>query len=349
MSSNNDNPPIDKIPRTTNSIRYKPLHNIINNTYQLSTVQKERVLLAFKEAVIKGFTWDAVPAFIEAKTKLKVTQNFIETLKRLEYLDNKQWYYNLAKDNFAYIGLYRRCVDELELVRQECWHLVLHPQTERPVKVQALREIHNVIKTQVLLVRDLPFIMNLSKYYDPKLLDPDNNSLRKLGNNQPQLPNTEGKYIYPNKVQNPMDSFLHKAVYGAVNKDQSANLAARTLDDLEGKPHLKDVDENIIKEMQNQFNAKLSDEAKAAIEAEAENNQVKADRALTNLVGEIEGTLRNEFKTSGGKLDVDNVKRLIDKSQSSLSYLDSLIGEDEAASVKRLREITDKGNKDGQG
>ena len=44
-------------------------------------------------------------------------------------------------------------------------------------KVQVIKELHNLTKTSVLLLRDLPFVTNLSKYYNTSLLnsahDPD--------------------------------------------------------------------------------------------------------------------------------------------------------------------------------
>lgn len=38
-------------------------------------------------------------------------------------------------------------------------------------KTAAIKEIHNIEKTNVLLLRDLPFITRLSKYYDLTLFD----------------------------------------------------------------------------------------------------------------------------------------------------------------------------------
>lgn len=323
-----------------NSMRYTPIHKIIDNTYQLSNIQKERVLLAFKEGVIKGFTIEAMPALIEAKTGIKVSIKFIYTLRRLEYLDNKEWYYNLARDNFAYIGVYRRVIDELELARQECWHLILHPNTDAPTKVQCLREIHNIVKTQVLLIRDLPFIMNLSKYYDPKILDPDNKALNKLSNSTPSLPGYKDKdYVKP-QPQNPQDSFLHKAVYGAVDKDTNTNLAAQTLDDIGKQGHLKDVDANVMKTMHEQLTSS-GVKNREQIQQEYEASQQKGNDALLRVVEDIESALKGEFKTTG-KIDPSNVRKLIQKSEASLSYLDSLIGPQEKESVKRLKELIDK-------
>jgi len=38
-------------------------------------------------------------------------------------------------------------------------------------KTVTIKEIHNIEKTKILLLRDLPFITRLSKYYDLTLFD----------------------------------------------------------------------------------------------------------------------------------------------------------------------------------
>jgi len=63
------------------------------------------------------------------------------------------------------------------------WSLVLSPEESGTVKVAAYKELHNMSKTSVLLLKDLPFVMNLSKYYDPDILDPKRESLSRLGKN----------------------------------------------------------------------------------------------------------------------------------------------------------------------
>jgi len=64
----------------------------------------------------------------------------------------------------------------------------MNNKSEPSAKTAAIKEIHNIAKTKVLLLRDLPFIMNLSKYYDPNILDPNRESLSRLGKN-PRSPN----------------------------------------------------------------------------------------------------------------------------------------------------------------
>ena len=40
-----------------------------------------------------------------------------------------------------------------------------------PEKIAAVKELHNLVKTKCLLLRDLPFITRISKYYDLTLFD----------------------------------------------------------------------------------------------------------------------------------------------------------------------------------
>ncbi len=47
----------------------------------------------------------------------------------------------------------------------------MHSESERFEKVSAVKELHNLVKTKVLLIRDLPFVMNLFKYFDLTKLD----------------------------------------------------------------------------------------------------------------------------------------------------------------------------------
>ena len=47
----------------------------------------------------------------------------------------------------------------------------MNSKSENSVKIAAVKELHNLVKTKVLILRDLPFITRISKYYDIALLD----------------------------------------------------------------------------------------------------------------------------------------------------------------------------------
>ena len=82
----------------------------------------------------------------------------------------REWYSHMAKDHFAYIGAYRKCIDEIEQLKKEMWNIIIDTKTEMNNRIQATQELHSLSKTSVLL-RDLPFVTNLSKFYDKEILN----------------------------------------------------------------------------------------------------------------------------------------------------------------------------------
>jgi hypothetical protein len=85
-------------------------------------------------------------------------------LKNAEEQENREWYMRLAKDHFAYIGIYRDAIDQLQMITHELWKIVMDDKSSQSDKTAAIKEIHNIEKTKVLLLRDLPFITRLSNY-----------------------------------------------------------------------------------------------------------------------------------------------------------------------------------------
>ena len=144
----------------------------VKSIRQLKNSQKEWVRLCYKEAILKGFTLvKDIQLYIASKTKIWIEIRGLEYLKKSEAFENKKWYYHMAKDQLVYISVYRKCIDELELVKRECWRLISNPKTSYSIKVKSLREIHSVTQTIILLLRDLPFVTNLSNYYDQEKVD----------------------------------------------------------------------------------------------------------------------------------------------------------------------------------
>jgi hypothetical protein len=91
----------------------------------------------------------------------------------------------LAKDQFAYINIFRKAIDEVDEYKKQLWLMVMDSKVDHSVKVQAMRELHSLSKTYTLLLKDLPFVTNLTKYYDNDILSPDYNySDKRYSNNQ---------------------------------------------------------------------------------------------------------------------------------------------------------------------
>ncbi|MDR4492040.1 MAG: hypothetical protein R2685_14255 [Candidatus Nitrosocosmicus sp.] len=144
----------------------------VKSIRQLKNSQKEMVRLCYKEAILKGFTAvKDIQFYIAFKTQIWIEKTGVDYLRKSEEIENKKWYYHMAKDHLVYISVYRKCIDELELVRKECWKIVINANVKSSVKVQSLKEIHRVTQTLVLLLRDLPIIANLSRYYDQEKID----------------------------------------------------------------------------------------------------------------------------------------------------------------------------------
>ena len=84
----------------------------VKSLRQLRRTEKELVRLCYKEAIIKGFTLKGIQQYIASKTKIWIEWSCLEYLKKAEEQENREWYFRLAKDHFAYIGIYRNAIDE---------------------------------------------------------------------------------------------------------------------------------------------------------------------------------------------------------------------------------------------
>jgi hypothetical protein len=142
----------------------------VKSLRQLSRSEKELVRLCYKEAIIKGVTLKGIQQYIASKTKIWIEWSCLEHLKKAEEQDNEEWYYHMAKDHFAYVGAYRKCIDEIEQYKREIWNIIMDSKTTQETKIQALKELHGLSKTYTLLIKDLPFVINLSKYYDRDIM-----------------------------------------------------------------------------------------------------------------------------------------------------------------------------------
>jgi hypothetical protein len=222
----------------------------IKSLRQLRRSEKELVKLCYKEAIIKGFTLKDIQQYIVSKTKIWIEWSCLEYLKKTEELENREWYMRLAKDHFAYIGIYRDAIDQLHQLTHELWKIVMNEKSEASVKTAAIKEIHNIDKTKVLLLRDLPFITRLSKFYDLTLF---NSSLSNKSSN-----------FLDNKLK-PISNFLDKD-----NKNRSQNFENQFVDNvnvnealeiLSGNKRWEDntkpskyhnIDDSVLDEMQRQ-------------------------------------------------------------------------------------------------
>jgi hypothetical protein len=135
----------------------------VKSSRQLRRTEKEIVRLNYKEVIIKGFTLKGIQQHISSKTKIWVEWSCLETLKAEEQ-ENREWFYFMSKDHFTCVGAYRKCIDEIAQYKKEIWDIVIDSKTDHSTRIQALKELHSLSKTYALLIKDISFVTNISKY-----------------------------------------------------------------------------------------------------------------------------------------------------------------------------------------
>jgi len=50
----------------------------------------------------------------------------------------------MAHNHFAYVGGYRKCINEIAQYKKEVWNIVIDSKTDHTTRIQALKEIHNL-------------------------------------------------------------------------------------------------------------------------------------------------------------------------------------------------------------
>jgi len=170
----------------------------VRSLRQLRRTEKELVKLCYKEAIIKGFTLKCIQQYIASKTKIWIEWSCLEYLKKTEEQENREWFYYMARDHFAYVGAYRKCIDEITQYKKEIWTIIQDSKTDHSVRIQALKELHSLSKTYTLLIKDIPFVTNISKYYDKDILDSNYNGLSYSKGTYPN--NYSKNHIYDNNM-----------------------------------------------------------------------------------------------------------------------------------------------------
>ena len=193
------------------------------------------------------FTLKGIQQYIASKTKIWIEWPCLEFLKKIEEQENREWYFRLANDHFAYVGVYRDAIDSLHQLTHELWKIVMNDKSAQSDKTAAIKEIHNIEKTKVLLLRDLPFITRLSNYYDLSLFNNSlhNKSSTSIENKPKPIPNLLEKEN-KNGDQNFENRFNKDDI-----KDAIAIITGNKLESGNTKPNkYKNVDDPILEEMQ---------------------------------------------------------------------------------------------------
>lgn len=302
----------------------------VHDSYKyLTPLQREEIDNAFRGGVIRGYKIDTVGLYITLKTKIRVSQKFVFRI-RIKYIkDHKEWLLAYAKDSYAFIGVFRKAADELDALKDENWKIVQAKNVDIKVKADALREIHNLSKSTVLLMKDLPFITNLSKYYDPKSLEELYEIKRQsLNGNREEYTRgwKEGQY-YDTMVKDQLDQknldIAHKiidqyAIKHPVNAEQ---------------PIKQDIDEDMMDEIQDQVSKYSMD----AVDKDQDGKLTQ--RFLENQVRKIEKEMEDIERNKEAK---EKVKDLEQRHMNVLSYLDEITTKAQKESIEKIKGLEEE-------
>lgn len=300
----------------------------INHLYQLTHIDREKVKVLFREAYVRGWRMDQIPTYIFIRSKINATYRLCVSLKKMQYEDDRNWFYELARDQIAYMGRYRVTIDRLEQLDKEMWVIIMNPKIDPSVRINATKESHSINRTLNVLLRDLPFITNLSKLYDLSELDPDRKTIKKL---------QQSKDMYNNNVYDREKKRFDKSDFDDLNRSLVDNIIEKTKDNSIRENITKTVDADVVDEMQRQINTfgydtdprikEMKEQQRKKIEDRyIEHNMVKMDAELSKVGSEDEAKLakiKQEYK-------------------KSMAYLDELIPPEQRDAITRVRELSEK-------
>ena len=316
-------------------------------------MEKELVRIFFQEAQIKGFNIDQVPDFIEVRMRKKISMSFVYYLRDQQYREDGYWYYQLARDSIAYVGAYRRAISEIDRYKKELWLILMDPRTERKLKIECTKELHNLTKTGVLLLRDLPFITNLSRYYDPSKLDPTGQDKRPF--QQVALPPNEhrtieppigdmhnmGRAVFDDTNTSIVNTILDKTKNNKIifnNQENDTGRIGNNNEEEEEEEEKEDsaiVDNRIMESMTSQLSL-LGYETDSVKKAKQQQEEKEAQNRFSEAQVKA---LEKDLEEAVG--DNEKLRAVKERYESSLSYLDSIVTEEQRQNISRLRELTD--------
>ena len=138
----------------------------VRSLRQLTRIEKELVKLVYKEAALKCLSLEDTQKYITLKTKIFIEETCLGLLKKTEEQENMEWFYRTAKDQEWFILNHKKSMDKIEQQERELWVMAEDPNAKEKAKLKVFQELHNLTKTHVLLLRDLPFVADLSRLYN---------------------------------------------------------------------------------------------------------------------------------------------------------------------------------------
>jgi len=256
-------------------------------------------------------------------------------MKEIEYWDTRQWFYELARDSIAYMGCYRKALDMLDQLEKELWIIIMNSKVEVSARVMAVREMHSITKTSILLLRDLPFITNLSKMYDVSDLDPD---ARKAFTKLKEAKRHDDNNRYDDdrqvflKDKTSFNDINNTLVNNILDKSKNNTIVKNILSEGGKKP----VDADVMSDMQRQIQELGYDTDPDIIESKEKKRKEIEDKYIQYNMKKMDEELANVSSEDEAK--VLKVKQNFKK---SMDYLDQIITPEHREAISRIRELTE--------
>lgn len=343
---------------------------------QLNSVEKMKCQTALQQGIIRGYSVPDLPLFIKVKTKLLLSIPVIQQLIKNQKAEDKQWYYHMARDNIAYVSAYRKAITSIEEYQREIWLLTISEKSDPNTKLNCYKELHALTKTLILLLRDLPFVTQLSKYYDiDKITDEYINSRRKELEKEPIESKVESNRLGFNPIRrlanqrrnlaSKADSGLyvqqHQQQQQYIENDEAlksrgefdslnVNLAYKILEDVKKNkiyhkgedntnPNRLDpakVTDEVMEDMQRQMGTVYTENEKEFNKDSI--RKLTEQAAVEHHLSKIE----DEIDSLGGIENIPNnekLKEILNKYENSLSFLDAFMTEEQRNSIRNIRQL----------
>jgi hypothetical protein len=137
-------------------------------------------------------------------------------------------------------------------LKKELWIIIMDSKVEMYCRIQATKELHSLSKTYTLLIKDLPFGTNLSKFYDPGLINSSYNNMAQSKNvyvimtgNEVAKNHIQGTDINPKNLDNPFNCDISKNDKTETELENTNTNPSRKY---------KQVDDEVMENMQSQLN-----------------------------------------------------------------------------------------------
>jgi hypothetical protein len=118
------------------------------------------------------------------------------------------------------------------------------PETTNMEKIQATRELHSLTKTHALMLRDLPFVTNLSKYYNLDLIN--GTPFRQMSSQKTNKDEKSEKEIIEQKVSERLRKMVDEsALFTSEEKCKMGIIASPNEDEKITDPVMKSMEKQL--------------------------------------------------------------------------------------------------------